>query len=211
MLEQGPRASHAAPGTNPWLSNYERGLRGPGGTLGLLRLVMIHQLVLKHLNILVTSMAIPVQTHWILSAEVGDAPPRGPMEGYWGGSWPCLPSALCLASTVETAPSPPSWAGSAPPGPGPLPRLFEPPTQVSSGLAGFSLPAPRRCLGAAWNSCCQLAPQTSMQERVGCFLVGLMEENVLSPWVSYHPSSVTIVRGRSQTRDFSHGPSHFKE
>ena len=47
---------------------------------------------------------------------------------------------------------------SVPPGPDPLSRLSEPPIQVSPGLAGCSLLAPRCILGAAWDSCCQLAP-----------------------------------------------------
>lgn len=55
-------APHAVPGTDPWLLDYESDLRSPGDALGGLRLVMIQQLVLKHLNILVTNMALPVQT-----------------------------------------------------------------------------------------------------------------------------------------------------
>lgn len=42
---------------------------------------MIHQLVLELLNILVTSMAVPVQTDWISMADVGTAPPQGPRGG----------------------------------------------------------------------------------------------------------------------------------
>lgn len=67
----------------------------------------------------------------------------------------------CLACTVGTQSSPPFGALSW----GQCLSVLDhfqgsqnPPTQVSSGLAGCNLPAPRRLLGAAWNSCCQLAP-----------------------------------------------------
>lgn len=85
-----------------------RGLPGPGNAFGWLRSVMI-QRVLKHLNTFVTSKVIVTQTDCQL-LRWGLLLPRAPMEGYWGGSWPCRSLALCLACTVGKEPSPPSWA-----------------------------------------------------------------------------------------------------
>lgn len=185
---------------------------GAGSALGWLRLVMSHQQVLKHLNVLVTSPAAPGQTVWPSSAEVGAVLPHGPHGRFQCGNWPCCPSALRLACTggTESSPSKPgaevnassSWTTS---------KALRSPCQASSGLAGFRLPAPRCLPGAVWTAAVSWLQGTSTPERVGRFPAGLMEGHALSPQPSHHPGSPTTVWGRDGKKSFSHVSSHFND
>lgn len=106
----------------------------------------------------------------------GSLPSQEPPWRSHCGSWPiALQHAVC-ACTVGTVPSPTFWAWSwgqcfnSSWGLGPLPSSQSLPTQVSSGLAGCSLPVPRCLLEAAQAPAVSRHQWTSMQERVGCFL-----------------------------------------
>lgn len=96
-------------------------------------------------------------TDWVSAAEVGLLLPRSPTESYWYGSWPCGSSAPCGDRTQASFLS--LDLRSAPPGP--IPRLSEPPPQVSSGLAGYSPLAPGCLLGSAWTAAASWHQQTS--------------------------------------------------
>ena len=143
--------------------------------------------MLKLLNILVTSMVVPVQAAWIWTAEVGVAPPRAPMEHY------------CVAAdsvTLQHSRWLVLWVQSPALLSEPGAEVLEAPGIPHSGLlkAGSSL----LTLRPSWHQ------RPLMKDSVGCFPVGLTERHVLCPSVSYHPRSHTTVWGTGQKkkRDF---------
>lgn len=88
---------------------------------------------------------------------------------------------------------------SMPPVPGPLPRLSEAPSGLlrAGWLQTPSSQAPSR---SSVDSCCQLAPGASTQDRVGHFPVGLKEGHALSPQPSHHSGSPTTIWGRDENK-----------
>lgn len=155
-----------------------------------------HQLVLKRLNILIPSTAVPLRA--VSTAEVGAAPPQGSRGGLLVWEWTPSPFSTPCGFYCGDRAQPSfrslelrSWS------------LLESPTQVSSRLAGCSLPALRHLLGAVWDRCFKLAPKDFYARWGWVFPCGFdggacsLSTGVIPPKKSHH-----CMGYRTKKRDF---------